>query len=125
MRKGGYILQHSGFSPRNREVILKAKEMSDLLIELHEFQSPQWGSNSKDYTPQEVEIKYACFSPRNGEIILKKALKRNRRRKASFSPRNGEIILKFYEAGNARTKDTVGFSPRNGEIILKVRPERR
>ncbi len=38
----------ASFSPHNGEVILKAKEMSDLLIELHEFQSPQWGSNSKD-----------------------------------------------------------------------------
>ena len=38
----------ASFSPHNGEVILKAKEMSDLLIELHEFQSPQWGDNSKE-----------------------------------------------------------------------------
>ena len=74
MRKGGYILQHSGFSPRNREVILKAKEMSDLLIELHEFQSPQWGDNSKvlkEMISSIIKKVESRFSPRNGEVILK------------------------------------------------------
>ena len=36
-----------GFSPRNGEVILKADNPS-VYIDGSKFQSPQWGSNSKD-----------------------------------------------------------------------------
>ena len=62
----------ASFSPHNGEVILKAKEMSDLLIELHEFQSPQWGDNSKAVITWSDTKQPKGFSPRNGEIILKK-----------------------------------------------------
>ena len=62
----------ASFSPHNGEVILKAKEMSDLLIELHEFQSPQWGDNSKAVITWSDTKQPKGFSPRNGEVILKR-----------------------------------------------------
>ncbi len=45
--------------------------MSDLLIELHEFQSPQWGDNSKAVITWSDTKQPKGFSPRNGEAILK------------------------------------------------------
>ena len=58
-----------------------------------QFQSPQWGSNSK------VDSNLNCkcldrFSPRNGEVILKVAFVVSHWEPQSFSPRNGEVILK-------------------------------
>ena len=80
------------FSPRNGEVILKMKLLK-ITIKLLAFQSPQWGSNSKD--DLSMSLNYSIrFSPRNGEVILKANKKANRKLAKSFSPRNGEVILK-------------------------------
>ena len=58
-----------------------------------EFQSPQWGSNSKE-APSSPEKVFLLFqSPQWGSNskgnVLTKGL-----RLSSFSPRNGEVILK-------------------------------
>ena len=59
-----------------------------------EFQSPQWGSNSKE-APSSPEKVFLLFqSPQWGSNskgnVLTKGL-----RLSSFSPRNGEVILKY------------------------------
>ena len=104
------------------------------------FQSPQWGSNSKE-KEKEVYEKCLSFSPRNGEVILKECAGHMQHRlpsfqspqwgsnskagvtwtvhhgSESFSPRNGEVILKL--GVDPEQKDLFCFSPRNGEVILK------
>ena len=82
------------FSPRNGEVILKMKLLK-ITIKLLAFQSPQWGSNSKD--DLSMSLNYSIrFSPRNGEVILKvKLTSWEIVRELGFSPRNGEVILKY------------------------------
>ena len=57
------------FSPRNGEVILKAGLES--MLAWIEFQSPQWGSNSKVGRMLHIIYGDKRFSPRNGEVILK------------------------------------------------------
>ena len=58
------------FSPRNGEVILKTTfERHGYMNGL--FQSPQWGSNSKVYAFPHIPFFSLSFSPRNGEVILK------------------------------------------------------
>ena len=63
------------FSPRNGEVILKAKEVR-------------------------AHRRVFGFSPRNGEVILKVEENSFRDFEGGFSPRNGEVILKA--TGQAR-----------------------
>ena len=69
--------------------------MGQRLRSISWFQSPQWGSNSKDdYDFGEKSFNFS-FSPRNGEVILKEKRKRiDTIASTSFSPRNGEVILK-------------------------------
>ena len=38
---------------------------------LYEFQSPQWGSNSKNSISLKAHTGLKCFSPLSGEVILK------------------------------------------------------
>lgn len=40
------------------------------------FQSPQWGSNSKDYMQSQIRT-YKSFSTRNGGVILKSTVERS------------------------------------------------
>ena len=61
------------FSPRNGEVILKFL-IGPITVFIYEFQSPQWGSNSK-VLMKLVNLVSICFSPRNGEVILKEEVK--------------------------------------------------
>ena len=62
------------FSPRDGEAILK-KDLLQIGEKLYEFQSPQWGDNSK--ARMKTHGIYAWgFSPRNGEIILNNINKR-------------------------------------------------
>ena len=80
------------------------------------FQSPQWGSNSK-----EVYRKTMCEvtefpSPIWGVIIKEKGSELYVY--YSFRPRNGEVILKKMEHSNLGRYEA-SFSPRNGEIVLK------
>ena len=58
------------------------------------FQSPQWGSNSKDsILGHATEVTMMFQSPQWGSNSKDK--KTNRKlAKTSFSPRNGEVILK-------------------------------
>ena len=60
----------AGFSPRNGEVILK-NSISIIHSFLFWFQSPQWGSNSKEEICNGKDHMSMGFSPRNGEVILK------------------------------------------------------
>ena len=81
-----------------------------------EFQSPQWGSNSKE-APSSPEKVFLLFqSPQWGSNskgnVLTKGL-----RLSSFSPRNGEVILKKTNSSGFCVRRS--FSPRNGEVILK------
>ena len=57
------------------------------------FQSPQWGSNSKE-GEKFMSTFNLSFSPRNGEAILKLYLEIAQNMYIRFSPRNGEAILK-------------------------------
>ena len=51
-----------------------SKDLCELLMEEKEmFQSPQWGDNSKGYIDLFLSTCNTGFSPRNGEIILKGA----------------------------------------------------
>ena len=81
------------FSPRNGEVILK-RLYKKATGELEQFQSPQWGSNSKAENFLLFLSKSKRFSPRNGEVILKDYIISYQARYHGFSPRNGEVILK-------------------------------
>ena len=93
----------TSFSPRNGEVILKLNN-SSIKTGVMEFQSPQWGSNSKEKWTK-AQFEKASFSPRNGEVILKSNLVLTSRNLLSFSPRNGEVILKpkFLQHGLGHT----------------------
>ena len=64
-----------------------------LQLNVGTFQSPQWGSNSKANTNERI-ITLSDFSPRNGEAILKYQPMSVEYKEVSFSPRNGEAILK-------------------------------
>ena len=105
------------FSPRNGEVILKSPHIS-ATNKFFSFQSPQWGSNSKEIHKLRNMYPILSFSPRNGEVILKYHVFFRFTYYWRFSPRNGEVILK-------KTLKFVVllllecFSPRNGEVILK------
>ena len=81
------------------------------------FQSPQWGSNSKEVSFYSHHNKNMSFSPRNGEVILKAPTCQGMWRQPCFSPRNGEVILK--EVSIRQIEEPGRFSPRNGEVILK------
>ena len=54
------------FSPRNGEVILKSTVISELPLSFS-FQSPQWGSNSKDPPEPVAEIYSAVSVPAMGK----------------------------------------------------------
>ena len=41
-------MRNQSFSPRNGEVILKVY-YTQVVVKSDQFQSPQWGSNSKEY----------------------------------------------------------------------------
>ena len=83
-----------------------------------QFQSPQWGSNSKELIKCSSLMNFVFQSPQWGSnsksimLSMKKILD-------GFSPRNGEVILKWHH----RKRRVLGesFSPRNGEVILKRR----
>ena len=107
---------------------------------MFKFQSPQWGSNSKDCAHNGLSLK-DCFSPRNGEVILKDFIAALNKDKTSFqSPQWGSNSkgVNFYSSfgsfsfqspqwgSNSKVTDKEikeieeeVFSPRNGEVILK------
>ena len=76
------------------EIILKEIEPETFESD-YKFQSPQWGSNSKEKAVLISQVGI-CFSPRNGEVILKMTLQIVSVEDICFSPRNGEVILKFH-----------------------------
>ena len=55
-----------GFSPRNGEVILKFKPLVGLQSDNYQFQSPQWGSNSKGQLAFSMRSRYRFQSPQWG-----------------------------------------------------------
>ena len=55
---------NTSFSPRNGVVILK-KNIFDLELKFL-FQSPQWGSNSKDYVSRTINLPFKFQSPQWG-----------------------------------------------------------
>ena len=81
------------------------------------FQSPQWGSNSKEEAYSEMVSSDEFQSPQWGSNskAVKDVLKAM---PLGFSPRNGEVILKIMKIIEGLIM--AGFSPRNGEVILKV-----
>ena len=108
-----------GFSPRNGEVILKLGNFW-LEVSKDEFQSPQWGSNSKADFFLIMELICMFQSPQWGsnskadEILTQATVE-------GFSPRNGEVILKK-EAAAAMVNNGEFQSPQwgsNSKVIVK------
>ena len=81
------------------------------------FQSPQWGSNSKERREAAVIAGLEFQSPQWGSNSKVKYPKMGNHEFMRFSPRNGEVILKPPVGFEEHTAS--GFSPRNGEVILK------
>ena len=104
------------FSPRNGEVILKGCSVEHYAFSA-EFQSPQWGSNSKVRSLQYEDYKFQFQSPQWGS------------NSKDLAYENEQITDEFQSTpSGSNSKDELrdrivqqlGFSPRNGEVILKI-----
>ena len=93
-----------------------AKTFVDIVIA---FQSPQWGSNSKERYTEECAgvIEFEFQSPQWGSNSKVMEIDSSTTL-LRFSPRNGEVILKSL-ALLLEGLFPACFSPRNGEVILK------
>ena len=71
-----------------------SKDLIELTIEVTKlFQSPQWGSNSKEHEYMRGSKAYKFQSPQWGSNSKEKAVLISQVG-ICFSPRNGEVILK-------------------------------
>ena len=109
----------NSFSPRNGEVFLKTEAaVSNAVAEV--FQSPQWGSNSKEFSLTHGLLVRLFQSPQWGSNS-----------KALFYLVGGFTYTFQSPQWGSNSKGgkemtylilTYGFSPRNGEVILKGYP---